>query len=227
MQLEHARSELNKSKEASAIRTTLMLEQTQEFERQQLNVQKRLMIVTSSDTPEEAARQLRKPLQKLRNVELANTYVDLLKDVEDLKDEAREYLPRNPKEALKPYTRLKEIAMSLQELQEPTEGAAIHLINFVQKTTTDLWIEMKKIMLDEFEAVLQKAKWPEPTSEPTSEWSDCFEKLLDLQAPEIIGAREPLILLPMSVLAKPFVTQFRYHFYSDKPTNHPHQVRAL
>ena len=83
---------------------------------------------------------------------------------------------------------------------------------------------MKKIMSDEFETVLQRLKWPEVAAEPTREWSDCFERLLDLQAPEILAAREPLVLLPLEVLAKHFVLQFRYHFFSDKPTNHPHRV---
>jgi hypothetical protein len=201
-----------------------MLEQSQAFEREYLNVHNRLKIVTSSDTPEEAKRRFEKPIEKLRKVELAQSYVALLREAEALKDEAKSYLPGNPKEALKPYTILKERAMVLPELQDVAEGAGVHLVKFIQETTDELWIEMKKIMLDEFEAVLKKSKWPDATSEPTTEWSDCLEKLLDLQMPEIVAAREPLILLPMEVLAKPFVQQFRYHFFSDKPTNHPNQV---
>jgi hypothetical protein len=163
-------------------------------------------------------------MEKLRRIELARYYVELMKEVDDLTKDARQHLPTNPKEALKPYTQLKELAISLQNLQEPAEGAAIHLITHVQKTSDRLWIEMKRIMSDEFESVLQRSKWPDVASEPTREWSDCFEKLLDLQAPEIMAAREPLILLPMNVLAKSFVQQFRYHFFSEKPTNHPHKV---
>lgn len=203
-----------------------MLEQTQEFERQQLNVQNRLKIVTSSDTPEEATRRLKKPLEKLRRVELAENYIELLETIETLKQQAKSQLPDNPKEALKPYAKLKQMAMLLPDLQEQTEGAAVHLVRHVQDSANELWIEMKKIMLDEFEAVLKKSKWPDPTSEPTVEWSDSLEKLLDLQMPEIVSAREPLVLLPMSVMVKPFVQQFRYHFFSDKPTNHPNQVCA-
>lgn len=201
-----------------------MLEQAQAFEREFINVHNRLKIVTSSDTPEGASRRFAKPMEKLRKVELAQRYVEQLREVEALKKEAKSHLPRNPKEALKPYTLLKERAMVLPELQEVAEGAGGHLVNFIQEATDELWIEMKKIMLDEFEAVLKKSKWPDAASEPTSEWSDCLEKLLDLQMPEIVAAREPLILLPMEVLAKPFVQQFRYHFFSDKPTNHPNQV---
>ncbi|KAF4630599.1 hypothetical protein G7Y89_g7538 [Cudoniella acicularis] len=223
-QLQDARSQLDEAKKASANHTSLMLEQTQEFERQQDSVQKRLMIVTNSDTPEEATRRLKGPLEKLRRVELARSYVELLKDVNDLTKEARRNLPENPKAALKPYIQVKELALSLAQLQGPAEGAAVHLVNHVQNTSEKLWGDMKKIMTDEFESILQKSKWPDVANEPSREWSDCFEKLLDLQGPEIMAAREPLVLLPMKVLSKTFVLQFRYHFFSDKPTNHPHRL---
>jgi hypothetical protein len=96
-----------------------MQQQTQEFEKQQTSVQERLMIVTSSDTPEEATERLRGPLEKLRKLQLAEQYVEMLEYIESLKDSARECLPQNPKEALKPYIQLKELAIQLQQLQEP------------------------------------------------------------------------------------------------------------
>lgn len=182
------------------------------------------MIVTSSDTPEDATTLIKGPLEKLRKVELAEQYVQLLEDVENLRDTARACLPENPKEALKPYIELKELALQMQQLQEPAEGAAIHLVAYVQKISTDLWVEMKKIMSDDFEAVLKKSNWPDANSELTHEWSESFGRLLDLQTPELMNADSPLVLLPVSVLARPFIQQFRYHFFSDKPTNHPHQV---
>jgi hypothetical protein len=188
------------------------------------SVNKRLMIVTSSDTPELATHRMRGPLEKLHKIELAKSYVELLKDVGDLRMQAREHLPADPKGALVPYTRLKELAMLLADLQEPTEGAAVHLISHVQTMSDELWIEMKKIMTDEFEAVLEKSKWPNLDSEPTREWSDCFSKLLDLQGPELTDARQSVILLPMSVLAKPFIQQFKFHFFGDKPTNQKQMV---
>jgi hypothetical protein len=182
------------------------------------------MIITSSDSPEDATERLKGPMEKLRRVELATLYVELLKEVDELTVEARNHLPAEPKEALKPYTRLKELAITLRQLQEPAEGAAVHLVQYVEDTSTSLWLQMKKIMSDEFEAVLKKSKWPEEARDPTREWIDCFDRLLDLQSPEILAAREPLILLPMGVLAKPFVQEFKFHFFSDKPTNSPQRV---
>jgi RAD50-interacting protein 1 len=226
LQLQDARAALEHAKDASENHTSRIVEQTQEFGRQNDNIQTRLMIVTSSDTPEAAAALLKEPMEKLRRVELARSYVELLKEVDDLTKEARSHLPANPKEALKPYTQLKELSISLNQLQGQAEGAAIHLVTHVQTTTTQLWVQMKKIMSDEFESVLQKAKWPDSTNEPTREWTDCFGRLLDLQGPEIMAAREPLVLLPMSVLAKHFILEFRFHFFSNKSTNRPHTVSA-
>ncbi|KAH8661474.1 RINT-1 family protein [Tricladium varicosporioides] len=226
-QLQDARDKLDEARKASDNYVSLMLEQTQEFERQQDSVQKRLMIVTHSDTPEEATRRLKGPMEKLRRVGLASSYVELLKDVDGLTNEARMHLPEYPKQALKPYIQLKELAISLTQLQEPAEGAAVHLVNYVQSTSDNLWVEMKKIMTDEFESTLKKSKWPDVaniTDEASREWSGCFERLLDLQAPEIMAAREPLILLPMTVLSKTFVLQFKYHFSSGKLTNQNHRL---
>jgi RAD50-interacting protein 1 len=77
------------------------------------------MIVTSSDMPEAATQRLRDPLEKLRKLQLAEQYIDMLEYIEGLKDSARGLLPQNPKEALEPYTQLKELAIQLEQLQEP------------------------------------------------------------------------------------------------------------
>lgn len=182
------------------------------------------MTVTSSKTPEEAIERLKGPMEKLRRVEIARDYIDLLKEVDDLTVDAHRHLPQNPREALKPYTQLKELGIKVQELRAPAEGAATHLVNHIQTVSTQLWASMTKIMTDEFDAVLAKANWPSEAKSPTREWRDSFERLLELQDPEIIAAREPLVLLPMGVLARPFVLQFKYHFSSDKPSSQPSMV---
>jgi hypothetical protein len=204
-----------------------MREQIRIFQTKQEEVQKRLMVVVRSDTPEEAATLLEGPMEKLRRVELAKAYVELLKDVDDMKKEARSFLPDRPKEALKPYIKLKELSISMVELQREAEGAAPHLVNYVQGASSKLWTDMQKIMTDEFEKILKATKWPDVAQPPSREWQDCFQRLLDLQAPEIMSAREPLALLPMTVLAKNFISQFRYHFFTNKATNQIHRVGSL
>jgi hypothetical protein len=225
--LEEATSKLAESKKISEDHTVLILEQTQEFRRQHEDANMRLMIVTGANTPDEAIKRLQGPMEKLRRVELAKDYIDLLKDVDDLATEARGHLPDNPKDALIPYTHLKQLAINVRQLHAGAEGAGTHLVEHIETASTQLWASMTKIMSDDFQAVLDKAKWPIEANPPTRQWMDSFEKLLDLQYPELIDAKEPLILLPLAVLAKPFVQQFKYNFYGDKPTSHPHNVRFV
>jgi RAD50-interacting protein 1 len=224
LQLDDAKTKLAETKEAANAHTELILQQTQAFRTQQESIDKRLAIVAASDAPDEAAQRLRGPMEKLRKLDLAKAYVELLKEVDDLTAEARRHLPNDPKLALKPYARLKQLSISLQQLQEPAEGAGVHIVKYVDDRAICLWEEMKKMMSDEFEAVLKKTHWPTSTEIWSREWSDCFEKLLDLQTPELLSAREPVILLPMAVITKTFVQQFKYHFMSKRPTNSSHSV---
>jgi hypothetical protein len=226
-QLEDAQSKLAKAKDAAAIHTGSVLQQVQSFQAQQESIDRKLKIVTASDAPEEAVRRFRGPMEKLRRLELAKSYVELLKEVDDLTAEARKSLPHAPKEALKPYARLKQLSISLSTLQGPAEGAAGHLVTYVDKRVSSLWEEMKKIMSEEFEAVLRRTHWPTSTETWTKEWSDSFEKLLDLQMPELYSAQGPVILLPMAVMIKTFVQQFRYHFMGNRPTGSTHSVSEL
>mgnify|MGYP003622976282 CR=1 FL=1 len=163
-------------------------------------------------------------MEKLRRLEIAESYVELLKEVDDLTAEAHKCLPHDPKEALKPYARLKQLSTSIRSLQGPAEGAAGHVITYVDQRVCSLWEEMKKIMCDEFEAVLKSTHWPASTEARTKDWSGCFEKLLDLQTPELYSAQGSVILLPIAVMAKTFVQQFRYHFMGNKPTGSAHNV---
>jgi hypothetical protein len=211
---------LEASKKASANHNSLILQRAKEFEQQQRDVDKRLMIVANANTPEEAVKRLKGPMEKLRKVDLAQKYVELLKEADDLTKDARKNLPSNPKEALVPYTHLKELARDLKKLKDHAEGAAVHLVNYIDQTSVRLWDQMKKIMTDEFEAINKKS-----SGAPLSrEWSDCFERLLDLQYPELIDAKEPIILLPMGVLAKTPTLQFRYHFLSERSTTAANKV---
>jgi hypothetical protein len=201
-----------------------VLAQTQAFKENQVSIEKTQMILESSDAPEEAVQQLQGPLEKLRRLELATSYVELLKEVDDLSTEACSHLPDDPKEALKPYTRLKQISKALQAQHEPADHAAVHLVAYVSARVNILWSEMKSIMSDEFNVILEKAGWPRDLDKPTEKWRACFEKLLLLQASQFIVGEEPPILLPISVMATHFVTIFRFHFMGAKETASPDKV---
>jgi hypothetical protein len=220
-QLQDARTKLEQAREESNDHARTVLKKTEVFQAHQENIDKRLMIVTASDAPDDAVQRFQGPMEKLRRVELANLYVELLKEVDDLTAQARSNLPADPKAALMPYTMLKSLSVSLARLQGPAEGAGVHVVTYVNKRVDSLWEEMKKIMTDDFEAVLKKIEWPSSVDDQalTGEWSESFQKLLDLQTPELMNSSEHILLLPMAVMAKPFVRQFKYHFMEARPTN--------
>lgn len=197
------------------------MQRTKAFQDIQSGIDTRLTIVTASDAPDEAAQRFKAPIEKLRRLDLAYYYVEMLQEVDSLANEARGFLPEHPKEALKPYARLKELSISLRRLQTPADDAAGHLVTHVEKRANILWSEMKQVIVDNFEDFLKKTNWPTASEAPTDAWTASFQRLLELQTPEILNApaRQPMVLLPMACLTKPFVQQFRYHFMGTKASN--------
>jgi hypothetical protein len=225
-QLDDATAELGLARQSASDRQSALAKQISEFESLQHSIDVRLQIVAASDAPDEAIRRLEGPMAQLHKVDLAQKYLLLLQDVEELRKEARSHLPESPKAALRPYTRLKQLSVHLRELQENADGAAVHLVSHVAGITAALWDEMKATMSKELEAVLVKRNWPrvEVTSEIDDEWRTCVEKLLDLQVPELAYSSGVVTLLPMDVMAQIFVKEFRFHFMSDKMTSDPRTI---
>ena len=147
--------------------------------------------------------------------------------------EARRNFKKSPQDALQPYLRLQNIANALKDAQPAAEDAAPHLIDHVDRTTRILWKQMKDAFAGEFEATLKEIQWPGKdlvlNGKLEHEWSNGVKRLLELQEPElkardsqIIGrtkGEEPLVLLPLEVMAKPLELRFKYHFDGDRPTN--------
>ena len=92
---------------------------------------------------------------------------------------------------------------------------------------------MKNTFASEFEATLRKMQWPKNDvtldGQLEREWTDGVKNLLELQEPELKArdnqatespkGEEPLVLLPLEVMAKPLELRFKYHFEGDRPTN--------
>ncbi|KAI1346029.1 RINT-1 family protein [Xylaria sp. FL0043] len=223
-QLDDAVRELEDARRAAQDRQGGLAQSIAEFRSLQESIDARLKIVAHSTAPDEAIQRLEGPMKQLHKVELAYQYVSLLQDVENMRLEARSHLPHSPKAALEPYARLKQLCLRLRELQEPADGAATHLIEHVEKTTDALWKEMKGIMSQEMEAVLKSRNWPQgvdTNSEMDSEWLQCFEKLVDLQVPEVLYSETIVTLLPFEVMARPFAQWFRFQFMGNNATSTP------
>lgn len=94
-------------------------------------------------------------------------------------------------------------------------------------------MQMKEAFASEFEATLKKMQWPRNDvtldGQLEQEWTDGVKNLLELQEPELTArdsqatesskGEEPLVLLPLEVMAKPLELRFKYHFEGDRPTN--------
>ncbi|KAK0385473.1 hypothetical protein NLU13_7949 [Sarocladium strictum] len=105
-------------------------------------------------------------------------------------------------------------------------GEGLHLVDHVESVTRSLWNEMKDSLSAELEGILNKHKWPkvDPSLEMDEAWVSAIEKLVDLQVPEIMHAQGAASLLPFDIMAHIFVTEFRFHFLSDKRTSDPQVI---
>ncbi|KAF6825531.1 rint-1 family protein [Colletotrichum plurivorum] len=225
-QLEDAIKQLDEARRTAEDRQSSLAERIQDFQDLQHSIDVRVKIAAASDAPNQAIARLQQPMKKLQTIELAQKYLVLLQDVDKLRVEARSHLPESPKAALEPYSKMKQLSRRLEELSGPADDAAVHLVNHVRGVAESLWDEMKKIMSGELEGVLSKRSWPmvDPTSEMDEEWLACFEKLLDLQIPEVTLSKTTVSLLPFDVMSRILISEFRFHFLSDKPTSKPEAI---
>ncbi|KXH29708.1 RINT-1 family protein [Colletotrichum nymphaeae SA-01] len=225
-QLDNAIKQLDEARQTAGDRQSSLAQRIQDFQELQHSIDIRVKIAAASDAPNQAIARLQQPMKKLQTIEIAQKYLTLLQDVENLRTEARSHLHDSPKAALEPYSKLKQLSRRLEELSGPADDAAVHLVNHVRSVADALWDEMKKTMSSELETVLSKRSWPmvEPSSEMDDEWLACFEKLLDLQIPEVILSKATVSLLSFDVMSRIFISEFRFHFLSDKPTSKPDAI---
>lgn len=60
-------------------------EKTRQFNKEQEDIDRRLMIITSSETSDEAVKRFKSSMDKLRRLDVANGYIELLKEVDVLR----------------------------------------------------------------------------------------------------------------------------------------------
>ncbi|KAL8674747.1 MAG: hypothetical protein Q9168_000831 [Polycauliona sp. 1 TL-2023] len=229
-QLIEAEKDLAQSSKASEAHSSALLQQARQFKKQQADVDRRLLIVTRSETSDDAIEKFDADIKALQQLDIAAGYVELLAEVEDLSVEARRNFNSSPQAALQPYLRLQKLAIALKDAQPAAEDAAPHLVDHVEKTASHLWNQMKDAFASDFEKVLTRMKWPGKdvslAGSLEQEWTEGVERLLELQEPElnvqgdhVRPNQEPLVLLPLEVMVKPLELRFQYHFSGDRPTN--------
>ncbi|KAL4897048.1 TIP-1 family-domain-containing protein [Aspergillus ambiguus] len=229
-QLAEAEEVLSNATKASNEHAEATRKRANEFNEQQADIDRRLKAITGSDASDDAARRFEASIEKLRRVEISRGYVTLLKEAEELSKEALECIDDSPRDAIQPYTRLRNIAESLRDAQPAAEGAAPHLVEHVGRLSSVLREHLKGDFSKRLQTVLEEMKWPSKElhfpNDLQTQWAENVGLLLDLQIPELKrrepaspGLVDPPVLFPLEVMVHPLELRFRYHFSGDKPTN--------
>lgn len=166
------------------------------------------MVVTQSETSDEALQRFESSMERLRRLDLASGYAELLKDVDVLRwdtcglpkrmrltllpsDECTAQLGNADEAALESYKRLQGLSISLLSLQEAAEGAAPHLLDHVARSVGTLRDRIQQAFAGNLEKIMAKMGWPRPDIVVPpglqEEWNRNIERLLDLQKSELLA----------------------------------------
>ncbi|PHH52784.1 hypothetical protein CFIMG_003822RA [Ceratocystis fimbriata CBS 114723] len=220
-QLDSTINELDYARSAQDVEEASLNERIAEFQQLQKKIDESVATASTAAAPTEAIQRLQEPLRKIQTVELAQSYLELLQDAHDLKTQALKKVVESPKAAIVPYGQLKGLADNMRKLHSAADEAAVHLVGYIETLATDLWAELKTATATQLETILAARKWPmvDPESEMDDEWILCVDKVLELQSSEILSAKHSVSLLPFDIMCKVFISEFEYHFMSDKPTS--------
>ncbi|KAI4759212.1 hypothetical protein E4T52_08587 [Aureobasidium sp. EXF-3400] len=232
-QLVDARNDHNVAQQASDQHATSIKQKGAAFQRDQQDLDRRLQLVTQSETSDDALQKFESSMAHLRKLDMASGYAEMLQEVDTLRQECSEQLGKSDKAALTAYKRLSTLATGLQPLSEAAEGAAPHLVLHVLRTTYNARTQIEQSFAADFEKTLTKMGWPKqgisvpPGLQP--EWDMHIAKLIDLQKSELVAADvanssktskdEPAVLLPPEIMVRSLELRFNYHFSGDRPTN--------
>jgi hypothetical protein len=205
------------------------------FHNQQSDVDQRLQQLAQSNISDDAARKIEVRMSKVRNLEIAEAYLQLAQLINTLTDQVRENLSAQPEVSVRAYVRLRLLLKQVQDAQTIAEGAAPQLLYSLEQQCTQLKAELKQVLEDHLRKTLEQMKWPGKElnllGKIREQWNQQVRMLLGLQEPELMAefadrdtsnpssAVEPVVLLPLEVVVQPLATRFRYHFYGERPTN--------
>lgn len=230
-QLEQARESLRDIDNDVLRRNEALQKRAQNFQNEQIDIDRRLKIITQSEVSDDAVQRFDDKMKKLRRIELAEGYMRTLVEIEQLGTHTKESLKNDPEQATRLCVQLSQLYDDLQSAQGPAEGAAPHLADLALEHKKSSTREVQGYLEHQLQQVLERIEWPtrvlEPTKSDVQEWSRYSGLLLQLQEPSLLlqarstepGDREPAVLLPLAVTINPLLLRFRYHFYGDRPTN--------
>jgi RAD50-interacting protein 1 len=227
-QLDEARRSHEDAAKAASSRAAAVQLKSDGLRQRQANIDNTVMTMTQSETSEDASRAFNASMSKLRKLEVASGYIDLLQEVDKLGEEARSSFQTSPSAALPPYVRMRSLLLAVRTAHNDSEDAAPHLMNQVARHTTALYDDIERQFKDDLRKTLTQMEWPKKelrlSADLLSRFSEQVGLLLDLQKPDLQENAEQeapaaIPLLPMDVMAESLALRFRFHFYGEKPTN--------
>ena len=78
---------LHEASKTSEAHSSSLLQQVEKFNKQQADIDRRLLIVTRSETSDDAVRKFDASMEKLRRLDIAKGYIELLTEVDRLRYE--------------------------------------------------------------------------------------------------------------------------------------------
>ncbi|KIW02855.1 uncharacterized protein PV09_05909 [Verruconis gallopava] len=232
-QLHDANRAFHDAKKASHDHRASLQAEAQRFSLTQRDIDRRVAIMTQSETSDDAVTKFEASMSKLRRLDIAEGYVRQLQEVDRLSQSCLSFLGMDDAAALQAYHRMHDLASSLPALQDAAEGAAPHLVDYVLDATKQLHSRIESGFSSQFEDVLRAIQWPMPgqtlPAEHEATFKECVGKLLAFQKPDLEASltgspdaarsEPPMVLLPLQVMVRPLELAFRYHYDTDRPTN--------
>ncbi|KAK5047779.1 hypothetical protein LTR84_006444 [Exophiala bonariae] len=234
-QLADARENLAESRVQVDKKSSALQQSVKEFQRQQYDLDRRLQILSQSEVSDDATKKIESRMSKVRTLEVAHGYLELVQRADNLNKHSRESLSKKPEASLQAYLELRTIWNKVQEAQPGAEGAAPQLLYVLEQQTNHLYQELKDVFSNDLRQTLSLMKWPSKElnllGDVRERWQRQAELLLELQEPDLLKfaadklrakspiAPDPVVLLPLETMVQPLATRFRYHFYGERPTN--------
>ena len=241
-QLAAAQRDLSDAKHAAAAHHDDLAVRQTAFTRDQHDIDRRLLVVTASDTSDDAVPRFEAVTDTLHRLDLSAAYLTLLADVDALHARALRILDDASVSAsaendaaaaaLEPYRQLRALHAHLTTLDSSAEGAAPQLLHHIDSLCRALHARIRAALAAPLDALLKQLHWPSPKAALPAHlhpaWDTAVLRLLDLQTPDLQASTYatitstpalPPVLLPLDVLVQPLAMRFRYHFDGDKPTN--------
>ncbi|KPI37559.1 RAD50-interacting protein 1 [Cyphellophora attinorum] len=228
-QLQDAQASLDRAKKAAEQHSKRLQEQAINFQKEQADLDRRLQEISYSSTTEEAVQAFDSRLVKLRRLELATNYLELLKVLDQLHGDVTNFESAQPVSAVKSYTRLREVSAALNVAQEEAEGSGAQIVARAEVAVQEARSSLRANLTKSFTSILDKMKWPQKEMNflggVLASWSNSASLLLDVQEADLQAEddqtkqTQPVVLAPLQIMAEPLSQRFRFHFYGDRPTN--------